>query len=1455
MGPSDLEISADLSDALRRVLREAPTEPDPTVVVAACLETLAKGYGLSESQHVAQDPLERAGLPTPAQVLLHHVFAAGEAELEADTLRDRLHDVFAELAQLPDARRQLNSNQPLTETELLTLGQIYWNLEGTPARDRLPIRPGKIVKRTRSGSGQVRADIPVPGANKDFATMTWTARVNEKCSGKSSSQGFRKQGSRLAVLAARLIVGRSDRPLPDLDGAVLRQAPSGRAGSKTLLISWPEEEPVVAAPVVVPRDFAVSGKDGPPMATQTPGEARRARSDTVRVLVGAPAEVGADYQRRACDAEIDELWARGGDRRVWLRGGPGLGKSYTARRVMQESVANTGADRDELLVWVASADADAVIEALSTAADRLRQHGFAVPGDARDSSERKARALLGLLAVSTWRWLIVLDNVDAGSVIEAGLVPPGGNPNGRVLLTTLGQDPRIASNGYVVAAHLFTPEESEAYLRSEVHFAGRASGAFSRAPAAQTRRLAQTVGHHPLALSIAASTITANAMSLPDWIDEFTEAETMDTAADEPDRGGYPHQLSATWQVALAKASQGLPQGVVQRAAIVAALQDPDGHPTWLWERDAVTGWVAGGTRLARRHRVPVVVQRLIDSGLIELHGTWRGGRVAIHQLAARAVREASSAAALAEIAGILLEQWLLELTGSPQAAQPDTLRRNLRPIAALPDLPAPSRRTVTALLAFAQPAEAFADRSMVKRLEPYLPVGGVTLQITLGERLIGIGDEEAALGRTGQARATYQEAADLYRPLVDDDSLDDDELALCLIHLGDLEDQLGNPHQARASRERAIPLLERLADTAPDTDKLIEHLAGLVTLHDDLGNQDDKAQVLHRAEDLLADTADDLTSNAESLSAGLRGGSWGTLAGLMEQAGRLDLAKECRIRELGVYEGALDEPFRWASAVQALALLHAQSGEWTDAERLLGRLTDLQQTPWANSANSIAEFVFLEHPKLLVLLASVQRHLGRHEEAGQTLARSVGQSSDSGAGSDPPEDEPIDEELKRALQELRKSREIRMEGLLLADMAVVSASRGRLEEAVGLSASHIDLAQQIAQDAPGDTNAEARLADAYSTMGGLLFLQQEAWEAAATNFASAAGILQMLAELDPSRPDAQRKLGFTLSAQGLARHAAGDHVAAVGALTRAVSAYQRSTELAPDDQESVKGLADALGLLAEAHRGLGHFDVAVGCYEESISLRRGAADREPDEQEPAKQLADTLDDLGQAYIQDGNHDRATGCYEESISIRIRLAEQSPDDATAQVALAEAWMQLAGILLRQEQWEDAVEPLRRCSDTYADVVRCMGSEDHASRSRLAGARTLLGVALIRAGQWEEGMTHLNEALSAQRTLAEQAPDDRKIQNDLASTLAILAEQYAETGQLEEAADYITRSTNILQLLADLFPGERPNMLIELLQALAETLRDLGRTRDADEALARAHDLEETYSEGEGREGQ
>ncbi len=263
---------------------------------------------------------------------------------------------------------------------------------------------------------------------------------------------------------------------------------------------------------------------------------------------------------------------------------------------MQEALANRGADREELLIWVDSADAASVTEALSAAVDRLRQHGFAVPGGAQDPRNARPGPCSGSWPSAPWRWLIVLDNADAGSLIEAR---PG----------TTGREPQRAGAADHPEPGPPDRQPRPGGRRAAVHRRGGRGVSAQRCPPRRPQRRPAVAGPSGADQRIGRrrSAITrwrcrsrrrpsvANAMTVPDWIEEFTAAETMDAAADEPDRGGYPHLIGATWQVALGRACQGLPEGVVERAAMVAAIQDPDGHPTWLWDRDAVADWVAGG--------------------------------------------------------------------------------------------------------------------------------------------------------------------------------------------------------------------------------------------------------------------------------------------------------------------------------------------------------------------------------------------------------------------------------------------------------------------------------------------------------------------------------------------------------------------------------------------------------------------------------------------------------------------------------------------------------------------------------------------------------------------------------------------------------------------------------------------------------------------------------------------
>jgi len=232
---AELRITTDIVDALDMHRGSKPTTPAPVVILAAFLDSLAKSYGLSESGRIDEDPLGRISLPPAAGALISHYLADGAAQMEADAVRSRLYHVFVELSGNVDVQRALNKSKPLTELAVLHLAQVYWNLEGNYERPKLPIRPRAI---TVQGGGSVLADIPVTSvANKDFAIMNWTARVNEKAEYKSSGQAFRKQGACLAVLAANHIVEANPTPPPSLGDAVLRD--DTKDGGSGVSIVWP----------------------------------------------------------------------------------------------------------------------------------------------------------------------------------------------------------------------------------------------------------------------------------------------------------------------------------------------------------------------------------------------------------------------------------------------------------------------------------------------------------------------------------------------------------------------------------------------------------------------------------------------------------------------------------------------------------------------------------------------------------------------------------------------------------------------------------------------------------------------------------------------------------------------------------------------------------------------------------------------------------------------------------------------------------------------------------------------------------------------------------------------------------------------------------------------------------------------------------------------------------------
>ena len=1381
MAGDELEITADVSDALGWVLGAAPTSPEPVVLLATYLDALAKGNGMSESTRIDWDPIERAAAPAQAMPVLKHYLADDDADLDADRLRDRLYTVFVDLADSRDARKTLNKNRPLTEIELLTAGQVYWNLEGTKERPRLPIRPGPITTTVgQAGRRQVDADVPTPGKTRDFATLTWTDRVNEPGGNKSKGQGFRKQGARLAVLAAQHIIDSNPHPAPALEGASLIISKE-LAPPRIVAIVWPEDERVLAASVLAPtRATEPVGAVGPSVVLEQSGAALPGL-ETPRVVLGALTEVGADYQHRGFDDVLDRLWADGGDRRVWLRGGPGLGKTYSARRVMQQARADQSPDREVLLMWVDSADDAAVIEAFAAAVDELRHRGLTVPAGIDDPPVRKAQALLRVLATSAWRWLIVLDNADAGALLDSGLIPTGTNHNGRVLLTTRSRDHRISSHGRAVDAALFTPEEATAYLRSEVHSPTNGAGVLTAASATETSRLAEAVAYHPLALSIATGTIVSNAMSVAEWLDEFASAPLIDSAADEPDRGGYPHLISATWQIALDRASQGLPDGVVQRAAMVAAIQDPDGHPTWLWERDDVSRWVAGGPALARRRGVPVAIRRLIDSGVVQLRGeTWKHGQVAIHRLAARAVREHASTTALVELAGILAHEWLLRLTANWTEGSDADIRRNLHPITALPNLATPTREAATALLGYAQPESVTMRQEVFEDMAPYLTRGGALGLAVMAGLLLDIGDGQEDLGQLDEARRSRMRAAETYRQVLEDPSLDDELRSTFLVNLALVEDRLDQPTQANEHRRHAARSLERLTQTTTDPTDLLAHLAALARVHDELGNQDERALVLDRAAALpIPSPAHDPTAT-DAVPTTEDGEAQDKLANALQALRRVEDAKECLVQAAQTYDQLENDSAR-NDVLRRLADLHIESADWAAAEACLRRVTSGDGARGAD----------------YLLLASVQRHLGRAHDAEQNLARAAEKYRDPGADAEsltaglPPE-------LAERISELLLETRVLARYNALHMLSRKALKRERWEDATGLLESILDFRQERSQASGADHDTEAKLATAHEQVGRTSLLAGRP-DKAFRHFRQAGTIRQLLADLAPGDTDAQTDLAHNLAWLGMCHDDLGQLEEAVDVLVGSAAIYRRLADQAPDDRAKQGVLAYVLGMLGGVHARLGDL-------EQSLVGFRGR-----------------------------------------INILQMLAELAPDDANALSSLADALYGTGRSCLKDlQQPEEALQWLTRAEAAYRDHLARFGPADPSTRGGLADALELLVVATLSLDRPDEALRYLSEAVDIRRSLAADEPDSLESQFNLARDLGVLGDAHLERDELDQAETCFTSSSNTLQLLADLEPGHHERILIPVLRGLAETLTRLGKAEDADKATARADTLEETY---------
>ena len=702
------------------------------------------------------------------------------------------------------------------------MAQVYWNLEADTTRPRLPILP------------TTAAAIPVPAKPQaDYAKMVWAERVRTGAlwnGAKTSGSGFRTQGARLVVLLAQELVRRASADLPFLepfDTAQLTLETRDEGARASAAITFPDSSQICSA--ALPMRKQASSRNTS-VAAAAPAQA----ASTHPVLVGRLSDVGNSYQPRVFDELIEAAWSANGDNRVWLRGAPGIGKTYSARRYMQQALSDRKTTRPRLLLWVDSADPQSTGDALAEAAGRLEGLIGTPPKSTLNPREWQITAMLAALAQSDWGWLAVLDNAAAADLIASGLIPSGSNPNGRVLLTTNSPASALAGAGNIVDAQIFSPAEADQYLANRL----------PRSTQDQRRTVAEVVSHHPLAASIAASTIETYHLAPEEWVEEFAEAARIDSAADGTDAGGYPTRIAQTWRLALNRAAPEAPDGVMERVALVAALQAPDGHPSWIWDEPEIVRWVSPENPLERRHGRPAQVVRLMETGVLEFRGdTWRTGRIGVHGLAARAIRESVSPKLHAELAALLLNAWLRRIAIEDLEQGPKLMRENACAIAATVSLNQQQALLAGELSSFGvkvarspSAADQRHHQAVMKHADALLQTCR-ELDINLADQakdhlarheLPEAVDAAKSAGLERRAQEYLDVALTMLRPAWTDPTASDESLRIALIHGVLLLREAGEQVEAAELEHRESAVLTRLISAESDSGKLIDLVARL---------------------------------------------------------------------------------------------------------------------------------------------------------------------------------------------------------------------------------------------------------------------------------------------------------------------------------------------------------------------------------------------------------------------------------------------------------------------------------------------------------------------------------------------------------------------------------------------------------------------------------------------------
>ncbi|MGW2965119.1 tetratricopeptide repeat protein, partial [Streptomyces sp. NPDC001220] len=339
----------------------------------------------------------------------------------------------------------------------------------------------------------------------------------------------------------------------------------------------------------------------------------------------------------------------------------GVGKTQLAAHYARASWQSGDLD---VLVWITASSRSAVTSGYAQAAAELL--GSTAPQDPHQAAAAFLAWLQPKAGQEAGRWLVVLDDVTDPADLN-GLWPPA-SPRGRTLVTTRRQDAALTTGRRVIDVGVFTPDEAHSYLIAAL--APRVE------PHGQLVRLADALGHLPLALSQAAAYITDTGLTAAEYRQLLADRtiRLRDAAPDSlPD--SQVHTVAATWSLSIEHADLLRPAGLSRPLLVLASLLDANGIPEAVLTSSSTRAYLAGHQTFHAAADPPAEDQEprptrdvlralaaLRRVSLIQHTPATPETAVRVHQLTQRAVRDTLTSEQLSRAAraaaDALLDAW-----------------------------------------------------------------------------------------------------------------------------------------------------------------------------------------------------------------------------------------------------------------------------------------------------------------------------------------------------------------------------------------------------------------------------------------------------------------------------------------------------------------------------------------------------------------------------------------------------------------------------------------------------------------------------------------------------------------------------------------------------------------------------------------------------------------------------